>query len=220
MFFDRLNYSIDETVKEDGVKNKKQKTYYEIHQDNKMFRKRERGIWGFSAFSVILFYLTFMINTATIGDYILSKIPNDKPFMTNAIPTSASFSDSNTTAYYSFSELSEAVNKEVLAEGACVDRAQSIINILKRRYTAFDRIRAALSNNHVQAIRQDVDGSIEFLKLEGRNVVTGKSEFPNGFNKLIDPDVFLEAISYYKPSISISELQKYLDKKYRAKAEE
>ena len=202
---------------------KKQKTYYEMYQENKRLRKEHRRIWAFYVCNIILFWLHIVVfNTATIGDYILSKLPHgdivvsesstDGLFVWQVMPGNWSDTESTSTLYLDTSK----THFEVLVQGACVDKAQTIINILKRRYTSFDRIRVAISDTHAQAVQLDIDGTIKFLKLNGVNVSTGKSEFTSGFKKIVSTHDFIEAINYYKPSISMGELQKYLDNKYKA----
>jgi len=106
---------------------------------------------------------------------------------------------------------------ELLADGACVDKAQTILNILKRRYNNYDQIRVADSPEHVQTVRLNDDGTIDFLDLVGVNVIVGKNEFDdwdinNGKFRLIDPEQFLAAIDIYKPSINNYQLNSYLSK--------
>ena len=104
---------------------------------------------------------------------------------------------------------------EILADGKCVERTQAIINILKRKYIGYDRIRVADSPIHVQAVRLNDNGSIDFLMLDYKtDVIIGYNEFEHfdGKFRLIDPEVFLEAIDIYKPTITEGQLNSYLIK--------
>ena len=103
----------------------------------------------------------------------------------------------------------------VIVEGACVDKAQTILNMLKRRYDGFDQIKCALSYNHVQVVRQNPNSSIDYLDLTNDwQVVVGASEFHGStIQRIVPPELFLEAISVYKPEIGSDELSVFLDSK-------
>ena len=103
---------------------------------------------------------------------------------------------------------------EILAEGVCVDKAQTIVNILKRRYKEYDRIRIADAPAHVQAVRLNENGKIDFLDLDGVDIIIGHNEFKHhdGKFRLIDPDQFLEAIAIFKPDLTNPQLNYYLSK--------
>jgi len=197
---------------------KEPKSYHKLYELNRELKVHIGMIWSLYVLAVMLFIISFGVETATVGNYILSKLDVEKSAVTAHSWDSRGYDESDwvvvrwgnsSHTYPSYS------STETLATGACIDRAQTIINTLKRRYVAFDRIKAATSDSHVQAVRQNIDGTIDFLKLDDRNVVIGKSEFPSGFDKLIKPDDFLEAIEYFRPEIDIAELQAYLDKKYK-----
>lgn len=191
---------------------KEPKSYHKLYKENKGLKANQRHVSIVYIVMLLILFFCFMVETATVGDYILSKLDVERKIV---YPSATAVSDrSDYFVVWSSGSWSPAPI-ETLASGACVDRAQTIINMLKRRYVSFDRIRAAISDDHVQAVQLNIDGTIDFLKLEGRNVVIGKPEFSSGFDKLIDPDDFLKAIEYFKPDIDVSELQAYLDSKYK-----
>ena len=110
--------------------------------------------------------------------------------------------------------------KEIIADGACVEKAQTILNILKRKYKDYHQIRIADTPIHVQVVRLNKNGKIDFLDLDGVNVIIGFNEFEswgiNGGNfKLIDPDQFLIAIEIYKPLLYNYQLNTFLSKNKR-----
>ena len=191
------------------------KTYYELSKENKRLKRGYAGMAGLYLLGAMLFMFSFMIETATVGNYVLSKLQPTTQSKYNIPNDRTSTWEWSSSGDWIIINNGIISSREILAKGECVDKAQTIINMLKRRYISFNRIKAAISDNHVQVVRQNIDGTIDFLKLEDRNIVTGDSEFTTGFNKLIDPDDFLAAVEYFKPDINVWELQAYLDNKYK-----
>lgn len=202
-----------------GGMKKSNKSYYDLLEENRWFRRRENKRISFYVFGAILFYLAIMVETATVGNFILKKIDLQRyaaEVFCQAEPSGIVVTVSSDTWETTTGEIYYVTenNNSVLVRGACVDKAQAIVNMLKRRYVSFDRIKVAACDNHVQVVRQNIDGTITFLDEDNWDVVVGNSEFPYGFHTLLDPQDFLDAIAYFKPEISVFELNDFLNARY------
>ena len=110
---------------------------------------------------------------------------------------------------------------EPIVSGNCVDLASAMLFILKRNFLNFDRVGVVvgplLSTYHCQVVLDTLDER-DFLKLRnGNSVYKSTSDFaPDAPLIYLSPADFLEAVSYFKPSISKDELLAFLDEKYKS----
>lgn len=100
------------------------------------------------------------------------------------------------------------VTNPSLAEGNCVDRAVTVLNLLKRRST-LKNVYAAVSLNHVQ-IAKKVGREYKFLELISHSVFNSEPDFKWGEDLVFyDPDLFLAAANKIKPEMTLSQLKQF-----------
>lgn len=196
----------------------KQKSYYEINQECIRLKRSNRRCWIIYVIGIICFTLSYQISVARIGEYILEHTQKTvKVYDAQSKPPHGDISP-----YYFYDSGGgfqvidvDGSKNEIIASGVCVDMAVSMLGILKRHYTGYDRVFVAVSKNHAQPVIKNIDGTLDYLTLNGSNVIKGKFKSSYDVEVLAKPEDFVEIASYYKPTLSFEELIKYLKVKYK-----
>ena len=158
---------------------------------------KTKGESGMKRFLVALYTMSFVV----LGLLILTPETGIyRNFTTTMVPE-------NSTPVIVSSETDKTI-----ASGNCVDRASTILSIMKRKSLYFDKVEVAVSSTHCQAVL-NTHGKRDFLALTNWfNIRKSISEFsPNTDLIYVSPTDFLAAVSCFKPSITKDEMLAFLD---------
>jgi len=116
---------------------------------------------------------------------------------------------------YWTSELTIQPTTTIIAEGCCVDKAVSILSILKRHFPNRGEAQVALSTQHCQAVLNK-NGKRTFLGLrDGNQVYEKEKEFLDDEDvTFINANDFLEMTETYFPSMSTVDVIAFYVNKY------
>lgn len=183
--------------------------------------KQEENIpwFGWIILTVIMFFTSCGI-VSVIG-FTSEIISNHKHQESSATITPSSSTDGKWEWSDSGDENYEIVEEKILAEGACVDKALSILSVIERDGKLDDSIHVAIGGNqlvgyHVQCVRIDpVTKEKHYLKLTSNfEVKYGYSEFDEwnlGDEYLyIDPYIFRSAAERFIPEMTYIEVRDFL----------
>jgi len=173
--------------------------------------KTKSEIWSNIAAGIFLFLCVGVISIISIGSYE-TFFREDITYTTSAESTWEIIPSQT----YWTSELTIQPNSTtIIAEGCCVDKAASILSILKRHSRNKGEVQVALSVQHCQAVLNK-NGKRTFLGLrDGNQVYETEKEFLDDEDvTFINANDFLEMTETYYPSMSTVDVIAFYVNKY------